>query len=415
MVLEKYDRENLLSIDDLELLAEKVSASLSGGNILLLPPDFSRFPSGAGKIAQLIMKTAAGRRVKKIIPATGTHSPLTAEEKSLMYGDIPDSLFENHNWKGELKLAGTVPEDFVRDVSGLAGFSIPVRLNSNIFDPFFSSVISVGQVVPHEVAGMANHNKNIVVGTGGPEIINLSHYISALYGMEKIMGTVENPVRAVFDYAETNFLGNIDVFYILTVCGRDRKGNHGVKGIFAGRGRECYIKACEASLDENITRVGKKPLKIVVSLDRKIKSTWIGNKAVYRSRLAIADGGELVIVAPWVETFGEDIQLDAIIRKYGYRGKDYITEAVRGNSDIAENLSAAAHLVHGSSEGRFTITWCPGKLGEAEIRGVGYNYCGIGKLPDHLKPENLKEGFNLVGDKEIYYISDPGQGLWVSS
>jgi len=244
------------------------------------------------------------------------------------------------------------------------------------------------------------------------------------------MGRSENPVRDLFDYSENNFLPDREIFYILTVCGRGSetpegvidgpegrrspvKGRgYGIKGIFAGYGKECYLKACKASEMENIFNLGKKPAKIVVSLDNNIKSMWIGNKAIYRSRLAAADGGELLIVAPQVSMFGEDKTLDSIIRKYGYTGKEAITKAVEANNDLKENLSAAAHLIHGSSEGRFKITWCPGKIRKKEVLKAGYDYTAPENLPDEYNPSNLAEGFNNVKGEEIYYISNPGQGLW---
>ncbi|MCP5515449.1 MAG: DUF2088 domain-containing protein [Spirochaetales bacterium] len=431
MTLEIYNSANLLEKSEISAFMEKISMVLKKkGNILLLPPDISRFSSGAGMLSKMLYKSEAGNRIKKIIPATGTHSPMTRQEKRTMFGDIPDTLFAVHDWKKDLCHAGTIPEDFIREKTGICGYTIPVWLNNEVLSSEYSSIVSIGQVVPHEVAGMANHNKNIIIGTGGSEIINLSHYLSAVYGMENIMGRSENPVRDLFDYSENNFLPDREIFYILTVCGRGSetpeggidgpegrrspvKGRgYGIKGIFAGYGKECYLKACKASEMENIFNLGKKPAKIVVSLDNNIKSMWIGNKAIYRSRLAAADGGELLIVAPQVSMFGEDKTLDSMIRKYGYTGKEAITKAVEANNDLKENLSAAAHLIHGSSEGRFKITWCPGKIGKEEVLKAGYDYTAPENLPDEYNPSNLAEGFNNVKGEEIYYISNPGQGLW---
>ncbi|MDX9801151.1 MAG: lactate racemase domain-containing protein [Spirochaetia bacterium] len=429
MTLEIYNSKNLLEESEIFEFMGKISKLLEKKEkILLLPPDISRFSSGAGRLSQLLYRSEAGSRIKKIIPATGTHNPMSLYEKKAMFGEIPDNLFSVHDWKKNLGHAGTVPEDFIREKTGISGYSIPVWLNNNVLSREYSTIVSIGQVVPHEVAGMANHNKNIIIGTGGSEIINLSHYLSAVFGMEKIMGQCENPVRSIFDYAENNFLQGRDIFYILTVCGsqsvrssessircsggRGRQSRRGIKGIFAGYGKECYNRACAASEKENIFSLAKKPAKIVVSLDKNIKSMWIGNKGIYRSRLAAADGGELIIIAPWVETFGEDKTLDSIIRKYGYMGKEAVTEAVELNNDLKENLSAAAHLIHGSSEGRFKIRWCPGKIEKKDVLKAGYDYASPGNIPEKYNPANLEEGFNHIKGEEIYYISDPGQGLW---
>ena len=47
--------------------------------------------------------------------------------------------------------------------------------------------------------------------------------------------------------------------------------------------------------------------KAVVYLDpHEFRSTWLGSKAIYRTRMALADGAELIILAPAVKEFGED-------------------------------------------------------------------------------------------------------------
>lgn len=423
-----YNSEKILAKEELSSFIDEVAnflacqgddSTVKNKSFLLLPPDISRLSSGAGDITRLLYSSALSSEIQKIIPATGTHVKMSDSDLEKMFSGIPKKLFESHNWLGDLLYAGTIPENFIQEKTGitqLQGFSIPVTLNKEIFNDCYSTIISIGQVVPHEILGMANHNKNILIGLGGKDIINFSHYIGAIYGMEKLMGVGENPVRDILNYAEDNFLQQLNIFYILTVTGYENSTGsrkHGIKGIFAGYGRECFKAACKAAETENIIRLSKKPLKIIVYLDEKIQSTWVGNKAIYRSRLAIQDGGELLIIAPNVKMFGEDSTIDAMIKKYGYRGKEAIIKAVKENSDLRENLSAAAHLIHGSTEGRFTVTWAPGKLTEKEITGVGYSYADISSIPECYMPENLKPGFNRVNNEEVYYINDPGQGLWI--
>ncbi|MDD4622421.1 MAG: D-mannonate epimerase, partial [Kiritimatiellae bacterium] len=154
--------------------------------------------------------------------------------------------------------------------------------------------------------------------------------------------------------------------------------------------------------------------KCVVYLDpAEFKSTWLGNKAVYRTRMAMADGGELLILAPGVKEFGEDAQIDALIRKYGYFGTPKTLEAVKANADLQENLGAAAHLIHGSSEGRFGITYAPGHLTREEIEGAGFKYADVKAMMARYNPEMLKDGINVMPDgEEIFYISNPAIGLW---
>ena len=153
--------------------------------------------------------------------------------------------------------------------------------------------------------------------------------------------------------------------------------------------------------------------KAVVYLDpREFHSTWLGNKAIYRTRMALADGAELIILAPGVKEFGEDKTIDALIRKYGYCGTPATLKAVEANADLANDLSAAAHLIHGSSEGRFKITWCPGHLTKKEIEGVGFEYGDLATMLKRYDPAKLSHGQNKVDGEDIFFIANPGLGLW---
>jgi len=331
-----------------------------------------------------------------------------------MYAGVPPELFRVHNWRTGVATVGEVPADFVRQVSeGAVDFAWQAQLANLIWTGKHDLILSVGQVVPHEVIGMANYNKNILVGAGGREGINRSHYLGAVYGMERIMGRAENPVRSVLNYASDRFLRNLPIVYVLTVVGRREDGGLAVRGLFIGDDIECFQRAAELSLKVNFEMLDEPIRKAVVYLDaEEFHSTWIGNKAVYRTRMGLADGGELIILAPAVREFGEDKTIDGLIRKYGYRGTPATLEAVNANADLAGDLSAAAHLIHGSSEGRFTIRWCPGKLSREEVEGVGFEYGDLGTMLARYDPEKLSHGYNTVDGEEVFFIANPGLGLW---
>ncbi len=275
-------------------------------------------------------------------------------------------------------------------------------------------ILSVGQVVPHEVIGMANYNKNIFVGCGGQEGINKSHFVGAAYGMERMMGRADTPLRRILNYAQDHFCKRLPLVFVLTVIGPRADGSLAVRGLFVGDDVECFQRAAALSVDVNFTVLDEAPQKMVVWLDpEEFHSTWLGNKAIYRTRMAIADGGELVVLAPGVGTFGEDPEIDRLIRKYGYRTTPEIMHFVQSTEDLPKNLSAAAHLIHGSSEGRFTITYCPGKLTREEIEGVGYRYGDLATMLARYNPRQLRDGWNRLPDGErVYYISNPALGLW---
>jgi nickel-dependent lactate racemase len=381
--------------------------------VLAVPPDMTRFHSRAGELTGFAWQYY-GAQLQAILPALGTHTAMSPQQLTRMYGAIPHDLFHVHNWRTDVETLGEVPAEFIHEVSeGKLNYAYPAQVNRMISRGGYDLVLSVGQVVPHEVIGMANYNKNILVGSGGVDGINRSHYLGAVYGMERIMGRAENPVRAVLNYAADRFLGQIPIVYVLTVVGRADDGGVALRGIYVGDDAECFHLAADLSLQVNFEMLDAPIQKAVVYLDpHEFHSTWLGNKAVYRTRMALADDAELIVLAPGVKEFGEDPTIDKLIRKYGYRGTPATLAAVEQNADLAADLSAAAHLIHGSSEGRFKITWCPGHLTRAEVEGVGFGYGELAKRMAQYDPEKLQHGYNTVGGEEIFFIGNPGLGLW---
>ena len=380
--------------------------------VLALPPDITRFYSRAGILTQFAWEYL-GERMVDVLPALGTHFAMTNEEIDRMFGQMPKSLFRTHDWRNDIVTLGQVPGEFVSEVSGgKVNFEWPAQVNKLLVEGGHDLILSIGQVVPHEVVGMANYNKNIFVGTGGVEGINKSHFLGAAYGMEKMMGRADTPVRRVLNYASDNFTSHLPIVYVQTVVAAC-DGVQKVCGIFIGDDVECFEKAAELSLQVNFQMMDEPIKKAVVYLEpEEFKSTWLGNKSIYRTRMAMADGGELIVLAPGLREFGEDPQIDKLIRKYGYSGTDKVLKFVEENDDIKNNLSAAAHLIHGSSEGRFSVTYCPGNISREEIESVNFKYADLAemsKIYDHTK---LKDGYNTVNGEEVFFISNPGMGLW---
>jgi nickel-dependent lactate racemase len=384
--------------------------------VLAIPPDFTRFHSQAGIITELVYDYYKDKLVD-VLPATGTHYPVNQSEREMMFGSVPANLFREHKWKQDLTNLGEVPSEFIKEISeGKLDFTWPAQVNNLIANGNHDLILSIGQVVPHEVIGMANYNKNIFVGAGGKGGIHKSHYLGAVYGMERIMGRADTPVRKVLNYASDNFTKHLPIVYILTVIGKDENNELVIKGLFIGDNYECFKLAADLSLKVNFIMLDKPLNKVVVYLDPlEFKSTWLGNKSIYRTRMAIADDGELVVLAPGLSTFGEDKEIDSLIRKYGYKTTSEILEFVKTYDDIKNNLAAAAHLIHGSSENRFKITYCPGNLTKEEIESVNFEYASLDEMTKKYNPEILVDGFNKMPDgEEIFFISNPALGLWAS-
>ena len=394
--------------------------SLSGRTVrkaLILPPDYTRFHSGAGFITNVYDHALRERGAQvDILPALGTHVPVSRSQWEAMFGDIPYETMIPHDWRRDVVKLGEVPGDYLSEITeGLWTDPVSVEINRRVMDPSYDLIISPGQVVPHEVIGMSNHAKNLFVGVGGSDMINKSHMIGAVYGMERMMGRDHTPVRKLFDYSLETYLKDRPILFVLTVTTAPG-GVIRTHGLFLGEGRECLTNAVKLSQEKNIDFVNHGIKKCVVYLDpEEFQSTWLGNKAVYRTRMAMADGGELIILAPGVHQFGEDPEVDRLIRKYGYRGRMNILSAFRQpeNEDLRANMGAAAHLIHGSSDGRFSITYAVKRITREEIEGVGFRAADYDETAKKYDPKLLKYGCNTVDGEEIYFIPNPALGLWI--
>lgn len=383
--------------------------------VLLLPPDLTRAHAGVGWMTETIYKLLPATCDTHVIPTLGQHRPHTEEENKWMFGSIPHSRIHPHDWRNGVTRVGVIPADYVKEqTKGAADWEIPVDLNTMTVTEKWDLIINIGHVVPHEVLGFANHNKNYLIGLGGKDTICASHLASACYGIENNLGNLITPTRACFNYAEDKFLGHLPDVYLQVVMQRDPQNKLVHSGIYVGDDLETYLMAARRSREQNITRFDKPVKKVVAVMQAdEFRRTWVANKAVYRTRMAIADGGELLIIAPGVDGFGEQPEVDAFIRKYGYRSTPEVMALYKKNQDMQDLAHATAHLMHGTSEGRFTITYAPSGLTKEEVNQVCYNYMPLGDALDRYNPSKMKEGFNTMPDgEEVFFISTPSAGLW---
>lgn len=396
-----------------------VLASIEGEKpkrALLLPPDFTRYHSNAGLITNMYyhVLTDRGSNVD-IMPALGSHVPVTREQADKMFGDIPFEKFIAHSWRNDVVQIGRVPGELISEwTGGLWTEPVTAEINRRVMEDCYDLIISVGQVVPHEVIGMSNHAKNLFVGVGGSDMINKSHMIGAVYGMERMMGRDHTPVRRLFDYCLENFIKDRPIIFALTVTTAPG-GDICTHGLFIGDTRKVLEEAIALSQKKNIDFVETGIRKCVVYLDpSEFRSTWLGNKAIYRTRMAIADGGELIVLAPGVERFGEDAEMDRLIRRYGYRGRLKVMESFKESTELRQNMGAAAHLIHGSSDGRFRITYAVKSITQDEMRRVGFDAVSYSEAVKKYDPQRLSYGYNSMEDgEEIYFIPNPALGLWI--
>ncbi len=402
---------------------------LGGSRILLVPPDHTRLHSRAGEITAVLYELLSARGCAvSVLPALGTHTEMSPEDVKLLFGDrVPYEAIRHHRWQRGLVRLGEITAAEVSELTaGRFEQTVPVEVDELLLDGW-DQIVSIGQVVPHEVIGMANFTKNIVIGLGGAPTVHRSHFVGAISDMETIMGRADSPVRHLVDAAFDRFIAPaVAVTWILTVM-EDTPAGVVHRGLFVGTGSTsasggaAYRAAAALAQECNVTLVDEPYNRVSCWLDpEEFRSTWLANKAVYRTRMAIADGGELLVLAPGVRVFGEDPGIDALIRHHGYRGTPATLAAVRDNADLAASLGAAAHLIHGSSEGRFTITYCTdptgGGLSRDEIEAVGFAWR---PLPEALAELGV-DASTKSGSREdrdgvsFHHIANPALGLWAT-
>jgi nickel-dependent lactate racemase len=385
--------------------------------VLLLPPDITRMHSGAGQLTEMLYNLFKDEAEVSVIPTLGQHVPHTREENRQMFGSIPHERILAHDWREGCVDVGEISCRFVDEASqGAADWPIPVVLNRTLMEEPWDLVINVGHVVPHEVLGFANHNKNYFIGLGGKDMICAAHLAAASCGIENNLGNLITPLRACFNWAEDRYLSELPDLYVQVVLARNEQDQLVHTGLYVGDDLETYLAAARHSREENITVFDEPVEKIVcVMQGDEFFSTWVANKAVYRTRMALADGGELVIIAPGLKRFGEQPEVDAFIRKYGYVGTPRVMEQYEQNADMQDLAHATAHLIHGSSEGRFTITYAPGHMTQADIEGVNFRFADIDDAVARYRPDQCKQGWNTTADGERYYfIPTPSAGLWAT-
>ncbi|HUY80579.1 MAG TPA: lactate racemase domain-containing protein [Acidobacteriaceae bacterium] len=397
---------------------KRISPSLK--RVLLLPPDLTRAHSGSGKVTEWLYQEIIRREPNahvRVIPTLGQHIPHTEAENKWMFGSIPNDIILPHDWRNGVSHVGEIPGSMVKETTGgAADWPIPVDMNSTLMDEHWDLIINIGHVVPHEVLGFANHNKNYFIGLGGKDTICASHIAAAVYGVENNLGCLITPLRACYNWAEKEMLRHLPDVYFQIVMQRDPANRLVTSGLFIGDDLDTYLQAAKRSRKQNIT-IFDKPIRKVVAVMQadEFRATWVANKAVYRTRMAIADGGELLVIAPGVERFGEQPEVEALIRKYGYKGNERTLRLYKTEADMQAIPHGVAHLIHGSSEGRFTITYAPGRLTRAEIESVGYQYADLAEVQRRYDPAKMQEGWNTMPDgEEVFYISTPSAGLWAT-
>ncbi len=404
-----------------DFIAE-LSIDIKAKKIAIVAPDYSRLASQSGIIADALLRHF-GERIAAILPALGTHVAMSKEEKREVFSTFSPNQFIDHDFLNNVNHVGTIPKGDVEEATEIDDlYELPFYVNSSLIDGSFDLLISVAQLLPHEVIGISGGSKNILIGLGGRPTIEVSHYVSALWGIERTLGNPETPLRRLLNRGlEMLLQKSPPILFLNTVLNPNKQADRRLIHIGAGLVTKdqpidsTFASAAQVAVETNIFDLKAKFNEVIAYLEPKIyRSTWIGNKAIYRSRLLIADNATLRVVAPGVDRFGEDPSIDDTLRRYGYRGYEAIRQ-MKVDGALDGNLAAAAHILHSSTFDRFKVEYVAPKLGREEMEAVGFLYgegdaiSGGQSQPSHDGEEDVLYEVDDDGRLHIYH---PGVALW---
>ncbi len=413
--------------------------------ILVIPPDISRLHSAAGELTARLYASWSPYATIKIMPALGTHRRMTPDELRSMFGpQIPLRDYLYHDWRWGVVRAHTLgARELVRLLgtdrneedgeSGESGDSsvrlrgttrtgqLHVYINHHIMSRRYTRIVSIGQVAPHEVVGMSNHVKNLVIGCGGKQVIDFSHYYSAKIGMANLIGTPNTPIRTLLNAIYDASLAHLPVHFAMTVMTEELDGIFRPYALCIGDDTECFDAAAAASTEANIIPEPRCYDLVVAYLPRRqYRSLWLANKAIYRLSDIVATGGELLIIAPGVDRVAEDDAFgDLIVRHGGYMGSAAVERELnqsgrrrRGRHSLSANLAVAAHLIHGSPEERYKVTYATDSLSPELLQRLGYQHRTLASINAYRPFRRPVGGCTNALGRDYYYVYNPGFRLW---
>jgi nickel-dependent lactate racemase len=427
--------EALDSREQFRLLAAGLEKAMGGGKdlsrVAVISVDVTRLNGRSGDLVNYLY--VQGVNIENIFLSLGSHEFHSRAVNRKMFGDIPESLFVNHNWN-DVTEVGRFPRSYLEELCSrpldFLPEEIPVELNTAFYEGMksgrYTCCLSFGPVFPHEVVGFSNGVKNRWVGIGGRHFLDASHSMMGLgYGMENTLGVLDTPLRKLLNRATEDFIPDFDIIDVLTVLGADEDGFPCVKGFFMGDDFETHAKAAALSEKLNVDYLDEAAEDVVVYLDPdEYKSFWLGNKAVYRTGMGIARGGRLHVLAPGVRSFSDSAEQgerERLIEEVGYKGLSHVRKCLESTPGLKDNLSVAAHCVHGSplmddgGDPLFEIIYYtnPNHMPRKRVENAGFKWGDYGQVEDVSLPDSqgFHDNFGIGRSKKVYFVPDPGMAL----
>jgi len=386
------------------------SLDLAGKRVLVLVPDGTRTMPLPMIFEQLESALSSTTAALDFMVALGTHPPMSELQLSRLFGqDINDgrirgSRIFNHTWNEQETLheIGTISAEEIGSITeGKMREELRVRVNRRIFD--YDHILIFGPVFPHEVAGFSGGNKYFFPGISGPDIINLTHWLGAILTSFAVIGSGYTPVRAVIDRAASMITLPKSCFSFVL----DKKG---VLGVFLGTPEAAWEDAAALSAQCHIHTTGRVYRRVLAVMPEMYDDLWVGGKGMYKLEPVVADGGELIIYAPHIDTISHTH--GALIKKIGYHVCDYFLK--QWNQFKHYPRSVLAHSTHVKGLGTYHA-----KTGQEDPRikvtlatGVSEDVCRAINLEFH-DPDRINiADWESAEDEDLLVVRDAGEQLY---
>jgi nickel-dependent lactate racemase len=221
----------------------------------------------------------------------------------------------NHRWDlpETFVTVGELSEAETHELSeGRLSLTVPIRVNKMLKEA--DKVIIVGPVFPHEVAGFSGGSKYLFPGVGGSDVINFTHWLGALMTSHATIGVRETAVRKAIELAASRVECNTSAFCLVT-------SKAGLHGMFWGDVQNAWRQATVLSSEVHIKWCEKPYQRVLSVIPERYDDVWTGAKGMYKVEPVLADGGEVVLLAPHITEFS--YTHGKVLDEIGYHVRDY--------------------------------------------------------------------------------------------
>lgn len=397
---------------DAFLVTQLATFPVDGKSVVLVVPDGTR-SCPLPRVMDTVYRELIGR-VSSLtaLIALGTHAYMTPEELDRWFGAEPGGLATkypgmtvlNHDWRNPESIVdvGTLSADEIDQLSG-GRLKQEVRVEVNRLVAEADVSIVIGPVFPHEVVGISGGNKYFIPGCATHEIIDLSHWLGALIGIDDLIGQRGiTPVRAVINAA-----AELIPTHRLGICLVVKSGTDEIEYVATGELDDTWALASEVAADSHIEYVDKPFKKVVAMMPTRYADMWTAAKGCYKIQPAMAEGGEVVIYAPHVKALSEQ---HPEVYDIGYHCIDYFIK----QWDLFKDVPTAvlAHSTHvrgggtfdpetGVEHNRIKLTLCT-QVPRETVEAANANYLS----PDDIDFDALR------ADPDVFVEENAGEVLY---